>query len=219
MLANIFVGIISSGSFWVFITCYCYNNSFHFDHLLCVKPSLALPTTQKGESLFYRWNKWESGGCNLAEVEIGFTPRGCTWNHNSGRSFRDTSLTSCPAQDWSWQKSHWFIPKSPVTGPWFCAPLVLMLQHRSPPAIVRTQSAVHLLGTPCNQPLPTAPPWGFWFSRAGLRAWECAFLTSLHRMLILLVRGPHFENDCSRPSFWSGNGRDDSFPQLSPFQD
>lgn len=139
MLVNLIVGIISSGSVWVFITCYCYNNSFHFDHLLCVKPSLALPTTQKGESLFYRWNKWESGGCNLAEVEIGFTPRGCTWNHSSGRSFRDTSLTSCPAQDWSWhkvidsfQKAQWQDPGS--VHQWFsCSstgPLQPLLKHK-----------------------------------------------------------------------------------------
>ena len=36
----------------------------------------------------------------------------------------------------------------------------------------------------------------FWFSKSGVRSWNCAFLTNFQAILMLLVWGPHFKNHC-----------------------
>lgn len=128
-----------------------------------------------------------------------FTPRAAP-GISCRRTFRDTSLTSCPAEDLTWER-RWLPPQSPrqdrgslhlqlsCSSTWQ-TPLQSLVKH----GVLPSSSLPH-------QPLPTHRLEVS--GSVGLGGGPGACLS--HKPPGMPIQGPHFEKDCSRTSFLSGS--------------
>ena len=168
-------------------------------------PHSALPTTQKGHSLFYRRHIGEWERCSLLEVEAGFTPRAAPGI--SSRNLQRHQPNFKPSWGLDLKKALIPSPKSRA-GLCFSTPVALMLKHTQSPLQSLLKHGVLPSSSGPHQPLPTHR---LVVSRSvGLGGGPGVCLS--HKPPGMLVQGPHFEKDCSRTSFGSGSGSTTASP-------